>query len=122
MKFLYLIAKYITLPGTIVKALWEHITCGMLKVLVEDGRYLQANELCGHVEHEFSTSKTKAFLVNFIPTVINGLLAFFFGGAGFMGLFIPHVSPSASRTLTSVQPLTRVWRPYLELNNTISLS
>lgn len=93
MKILYLISKYITLPGTVVKGLWEHITCGMLKLLVEDGRYLQANELCGHVEHEFAKSKAKAFLVNLIPSLINGLLAVFAGGAGFMGLFILEVKP-----------------------------
>ncbi len=93
MKILYLISKYLTIPGTVVKGLWEHLTCGMLKVLVEDGRYLQANELCGHVEQEFAKSKAKAFLVNFIPTIINGLLAFFAGGAGFMGLFILDVVP-----------------------------
>lgn len=105
MKILYLISKYITLPATVVKGLWEHITCGMLKLLVEDGRYLQANELCGHVEHELTSSKAKAFLISFIPTVINGLLAFFLGGAGFMGLFMLKVVPPAPAEGSASQPI-----------------
>ncbi len=106
MNILYLISKYITLPATVVKALWEHITCGMLKVLVEDGRYLHSNELCGHVEHELTTSKAKTFLLSFIPTVINGLLAFFLGGAGFIGLFLLKVTPpEAASSSTASQPI-----------------
>ena len=104
MKILYLISKYITLPATVVKGLWEHITCGILKLLVEDGRYLQANELCGHVEHELTSSKAKAFLISFIPTVINGLLAFFLGGAGFMGLFMLKVVPPSPAEGSASQP------------------
>ena len=105
MKILYLISKYITLPGSVVKGLWEHITCGMLKVLVEDGRYLQANELCGHIEHALPAKKSKAFLVGFIPTVINGLLAFFLGGAGFMGLFMLDVVPPEATEGSASQPI-----------------
>ncbi len=96
MKIIYLISKYITVLGTTIKGLWEHITCGILKVLVEDGRYLQANELCGHVEHALTTSRAKVFLLNFIPGFINALLAIFLGGAGFMGLFILRVSPDTT--------------------------
>ncbi|MBQ8228870.1 MAG: hypothetical protein IJZ88_07650 [Clostridia bacterium] len=105
MKILYLISKYITLPGAVVKGLWEHITCGALKVLVEDGRYLQANELCGHVDHELTSSKAKTFLLSFIPTLINGLLAFFLGGAGFMGLFMLKVVPPAPAEGSASQPI-----------------
>ena len=43
MKILYLISKYATVFGTLIKGLWEHLTCGILNVLVEDGRYLQPN-------------------------------------------------------------------------------
>ncbi len=96
MKIIYLISKYITVLGTTIKGLWEHITCGILKVLVEDGRYLQPNELCGHVEHALTPSRAKTFLLNFIPGLINALLAVFLGGAGFMGLFVLRVSPATT--------------------------
>ncbi len=105
MKILYLISKYITLPATVIKGLWEHITCGTLKVLVEDGRYLQSNELCGHVEHELTGSRAKAFLVGFIPSIVNGLLAFFLGGAGFMGLFMLKVTPPEAPTGSEAQSI-----------------
>ena len=105
MKILYLISKFITLPAAVVKGLWEHITCGMLKLLVEDGRYLQTNELCGHVEHELTNSKSKAFLVGFIPSVVNGLLAFFLGGAGFMGLFMLKVTPPEAASGSAAQSI-----------------
>lgn len=92
MKILYLISKYATVFGTLIKGLWEHLTCGILNVLVEDGRYLQPNELCGHVEHEFTSTRSKTFLLGWLPGIINAVLAFLLGGAGFMGLFILRVS------------------------------
>lgn len=93
MNIIYLISKYVTIIGSVFKGLFEHITCGMTGILVEDGRTLQANELCGHVEHEFTKSKAKTFTFCFLPGVVNALLAFFFGGAGFMGLFMLKVAP-----------------------------
>lgn len=91
MTVFYLISKYATIFGTTIKGLWEHIVCGMLKIFVEDGRYLEPTELCGHVEHELTDNKSKAFLMCFIPSAVNALLAVFLGGAGFMGLFVLDV-------------------------------
>lgn len=88
MTVFYLISKYATVFGTLIKGLWEHIVCGVLKLFVEDARYLEPTEICGHVEHEMSSNKAKAFLICFIPSLINAVLAFFLCGAGFMGLFI----------------------------------
>lgn len=88
MAMFYIITKYVTVFGALIKGLWEHITCGALKLFVEDARYLEPTEICGHVEHELPQSKTKAFAVCFIPTAVNAALAFFLGGAGYMGLFI----------------------------------
>ena len=43
---------------------------------VEDARYFQANELCGHVEHEFMPSKANVFdlFSPFLPNLVLGLL------------------------------------------------
>lgn len=87
MTVLYVISKYVTVFGSLIKGLWEHLACGAFKIFVEDGRYLQPTEMCGHVEHELSPKKTSAFLFCFLPSLINALLAFVLGGAGFMGLF-----------------------------------
>lgn len=95
MTVFYVISKYATVFGTLIKGLWEHISCGILKIFVEDARYLEPTELCGHVEHELPKDRAKAFLVCFIPTIVNALLAFFLGGAGFMGLFNLGVQKSS---------------------------
>lgn len=92
MKIIYLISKYATFFGALIKGLWEHIFCGIFKIFVEDARYLQPNELCGHVEHSLPQSRAKAFLSMFFPSVINGILAFFLCVSGFTGLFVLKVS------------------------------
>ncbi|MBQ7595095.1 MAG: hypothetical protein IJU45_00350 [Clostridia bacterium] len=92
MKIIYLISKYATFFGALIKGLWEHIFCGIFKIFVEDARYLQPNELCGHVEHSLPQSRAKAFLSIFFPSVINGILAFFLCASGFTGIFILKVS------------------------------
>ena len=61
MRILYVIVKALTFPGTLLHALWEHCLCRKFHCTVEDARYFQANELCGHVEHEFMPSKGKRF-------------------------------------------------------------
>lgn len=95
MTVFYVISKYATVFGALIKGLWEHISCGILKIFVEDARYLEPTELCGHVEHELPRGRAKAFLVCFIPAIVNALLAFFLGGAGFMGLFNLGVQKSS---------------------------
>ncbi len=95
MTIFYVITKYVTVFGTLIKGLWEHIFCGVFKIFVEDARYLQPNEICGHVEHELVDSKAKSFFVTFLPGIINALLAFFLGGAGYMGLFELGVKKSS---------------------------
>ena len=54
MTIVYVITKYITVIGSILKGFWEHLFCRILGVPVSDARYLQATELCGHVEHDFT--------------------------------------------------------------------
>lgn len=96
MKTLYVISKYATFFGALIKGLWEHIICGILKIFVEDARYLQPNELCGHIEHSLPASRAKAFFVIFLPSLVNGLLAYFLCASGFMGLFILKVSAKSA--------------------------
>ena len=90
------ISKYATFFGALIKGLWEHIFCGIFKIFVEDARYLQPNELCGHVEHSLPKSRAKAFLVMFCPSLINAVLAYFLCSAGFMGLFVLKVSAKSA--------------------------
>ncbi len=74
MRVVYLIVKYITLIGTFLQAFFEHLTCRVYEVLIEDGRYLRPNEMCGHVEHEIIRKRSVAFGVCFFPFLFNLLV------------------------------------------------
>lgn len=74
MRIFYLIVKYITIVGTFLQAFFEHLTCRVYAVLVEDGRYLRANEMCGHIEHEIIRNRSVSFGVCFFPFLFNLLL------------------------------------------------
>lgn len=74
MELIYRIIKYLTFPGAILKGAFEHLTCRIYKVPVEDIKSMQANELCGHVEHEIVKRKG-SFAMCFIPFLFNFLCA-----------------------------------------------
>ena len=71
MRIVYLIVKYITLPGTFLQAFFEHLTCRVYEVLVEDGRYLRANEMCAHIQHELVRKRSTSFGICFFPFLFN---------------------------------------------------
>lgn len=71
MKTVYLIVKYGTVIGTFLQAFFEHLTCRVYEVLIEDGRYLRSDELCGHVEHELIRKRSTALAVGFFPFLFN---------------------------------------------------
>ncbi len=97
MEKLYVISKYITFIGAILKGFWEHLYCRLLGVAVQDARYLQANELCGHVDHDFTKSRTVTFLLCYLPGLMNRIFAYGLLIGGFCGLFI--VEPIMKNTI-----------------------
>lgn len=74
MRIVYVIVKVLTIPGTLLHALWEHCLCRRFHCPVEDARYVQANELCGHVEHDFMATRARRFLICFLPFLFNLIL------------------------------------------------
>ena len=92
---LYIISKYITVVGSVLKGFWEHLFCRMLAIPVQDARYLQANELCGHVEHDFTKTKAKTFFLCYLPGLMNRLFGYGMTIGGFTGLCILKVPSSA---------------------------
>lgn len=74
MRILFVIVKALTFPGTILHALWEHCLCRRFHCPVEDARYFQASELCGHVEHDFMPTRGKSFGFCFLPFLIHLVL------------------------------------------------
>lgn len=81
MTVIYLISKILTFPGALLHALWEHVMCRVFKCPVEDARYFNMNEMCGHVEHEFIEGKKQNFWFSFVPFILQLALG--------MGLMIP---------------------------------
>lgn len=71
MRILYVVFKYLTFAGSFLRGFWEHITCQLLGLLVEDSAYLRANEMCGHVEFIFPKKNSAAYLITLGPGVIN---------------------------------------------------
>lgn len=76
MRILYVIIKLITIPGAITHAFFEHMCCRMGKIIVDDARTIQANEMLSHVDHELIRRKGSSFDICFIPFLFNLVLGF----------------------------------------------
>lgn len=71
---LYILVRYLTFPGAIMKGFWQQVVCRICKVPVEDNRYLRNDEMCGNIEHEFMPKARGAFALCFVPAFMNALL------------------------------------------------
>ncbi len=76
MRIIYIIVKILTLPGAMLHAFFEHMSCRASKILVDDARTVQANEMLGHIDHELINKKAPSFDVCFIPFFLNFMLGF----------------------------------------------
>lgn len=77
MTALYILTKYLTFPGALVRGMWEQIVCGFCKVPVEDNRYLRRDEMISHIDHELMPTAQGAFAICFVPAFMNALGAIF---------------------------------------------
>lgn len=77
MTTLYIIVKYLTFPGALVRCMWEQIVCRICKVPVEDNRNLRKDEMASHIEHELMPTAQGAFAICFVPAFMNALGALF---------------------------------------------
>lgn len=77
MGIIYYIIKIITWPGTLLKAFMEHLTCRVYEIPVEYAKYMQKNELCGHIEHMLAPHKG-SFGLCFLPHFISLICGFIF--------------------------------------------
>lgn len=76
MSIIYIIVKTLTLPGAMLHSFFEHMSCRATKVLVDDARSVQFNEMLGHIDHELIKRKGASFDVCFIPFFFNLILGF----------------------------------------------
>lgn len=77
MGIIYYIIKIITWPGTLLKAFMEQITCRVYDIPVEYAKYMQKNELCGHIEHMLAPHKG-SFGICFLPHIVSLICGFIF--------------------------------------------
>ena len=75
-RIVYLIVKVLTLPGAILHAFFEHMSCRWTRVIVDDARPIQFNEMMGHVDHELIKRKGASFDICFIPFFFNLAIGF----------------------------------------------
>ncbi len=76
MSIIYVIVKTLTLPGAMLHAFFEHMVCRNAKVIVDDERVVQFNEMLSHVDHQLIKRKGPSFDICFIPFFMNFLLGF----------------------------------------------
>lgn len=76
MSILYVIIKTITIPGAMLHTFFEHMACRACRVLVDDARAVQFNEMFGHIDHELVKRKSASFDICFIPFLGNLFFGF----------------------------------------------
>lgn len=75
MTLIYIITRFLTFPGALVRGLIEHIVCRIHKTVIEDNRYIRTDENCSHIEHELMSTPGGAFAVCFVPMLFQIFLA-----------------------------------------------
>jgi hypothetical protein len=95
MKYIYLASKLLTYPAAYLHGFWEHLVCRLCKIDVPYQKYLRDNSYCGHVEHEVPHSTAKTFLVCFLPTLAQSILALIFLAAGALPILFLKIQSSA---------------------------
>jgi len=78
MNTIFLISKLITTPGAFLKGFWEHLTCRLLGLTVENTNYLPADAHCGHVHNSPAKTPAQAFLLTLLPYLAQRVLAWVF--------------------------------------------
>lgn len=76
MSIIYIIAKILTLPGAVMHAFFEHMVCRSAKIIVEDEKVIQFNEMLSHVDHQLVKRRGASFDICFIPFFMNFMLGF----------------------------------------------
>ena len=74
MRMRYVFFKYLTFIGSFIRGFWEHVTCQLLGLFVEEPGYLRANEMCGHVEFVFPQKNAAAYLAAMGPGIVNFII------------------------------------------------
>ena len=74
MTYLYVATRVFTYFGTELRVFWEQLALRFFKVPQEDTRTFKSSEMCGHIEHELTSSLSSSFMVCFLPFFMNFVL------------------------------------------------
>ena len=74
MTYLYVATRVFTYFGTELRVFWEQLALRFFKVPQEDTRTFKSSEMCGHIEHELTSSLSSSFMVCFLPFFMNLVL------------------------------------------------
>lgn len=88
MTTLYIITRFLTFPGALIRGLFEQLVCRIHKTPVEDNRYLRRDENCSHIEHELMNTPGSAFAICFVPMLLQLILATFVSFTAFEELIM----------------------------------
>lgn len=88
MTAVYIITRFLTFPGALVRGFFEHLVCRICGIPVEDNRIVRRDELSGHIEHELFPKARGAFAICFVPAFMNGILSFLLFLCPFVNLFL----------------------------------
>lgn len=102
MRVLYIISKYITFPGSLLRCFWEQFMCKVTKVPVESNKCLSVDEMCGHIEHEIIRGKSKSFWNAFIPGLIVFIAGLIFFIAPAINLFYINIAGGVQKIIMYV--------------------
>jgi len=137
MNALYVITKYLTFPGALLRGFWEQSICRLMKIPVENNKYLQTNEMSGHIEHEFVRKKEGSFWFAFIPGLLVFLAGLVFFTAPFVNLFYLEIQGKVIRIwmyiflyvalsmftniFPSIEDAIVMWENYKQLNTGLKI-
>lgn len=109
MNTIYIAVKYLTVIGSYMKAFFEHFTCRVYDVLIEDARYLTATELCGHIEHEIIKKRSVSFGVCFFPFLFNLIFGMIFTSVGAMNIYYMGEFFTAEKGIVHIVNFLFLW-------------
>lgn len=99
MKVVYMISKFLTLPGAYIRCFWEQLICRFLKLPVEPTGYIRADEACGHVEHSLAKKSFGAYMLATFPGFMNFNMGLNFFFLGFLNLKFMGITFNDSKVL-----------------------
>ncbi|MCM1364936.1 MAG: hypothetical protein NC122_01645 [Faecalibacterium sp.] len=105
MPAVYIITRFLTFPGAMIRGFWEHMVCRIYGVPVEDNRLIRRDEMSSHIEHELFPTASGAFAIGFIPAFMNAFLAFLLTIPSVLCVFVFEMSG----TLVTVVGIISYW-------------